>query len=119
MSKTAGRKPKFKTPGEMELLIDNYAMECDDNGDPMTIVGMALYLGFASKQSLIDYQAKDEFAFVVKKGKSMVEARTLARAYKSNGAGAIFYLKNLGYSDRHTVEIEPVTVIIQGKDAEL
>lgn len=121
MEKRQGRPPKYTDPAEMALQIELYAAQCDAEGEPMTVVGMALFLGFCDTTSLLDYGAKDDegFSSVIKKGKSMVEARALARAYKSNGAGAIFYLKNLGYSDKQQLTVDPITINITGKDADL
>jgi hypothetical protein len=103
----------------MQVMIDLWVADCHANDKPLTVVGLALALGFCDRHSLLDYQEKELFTATIKNAKSMVEQATLQRAIKSNGAGAIFYLKNLGYTDRQIVQVEPVKLVISGKDAEL
>ena len=76
--KKAGRPPKFTSAEEIQGLADQYFKSCekkqfelngepcfDKNGKPIfldakppTITGLALALGFNSRQSLLNYQAK-------------------------------------------------------------
>ena len=116
-----GRPAKYDKPEDLEAMIEMYRLDCLTNELPPTVVGMALFLGFSCRASLYDYQTDrgDEFSAVIKKGRAMVEKATLEKAMKTNGAGAIFYLKNLGYSDRQSIVIDPVKVIISGKDVKL
>lgn len=116
-----GAPAKYDKPEDLEAMIEMYQLNCLTNEVPMTVVGMALFLGFACRDSLYDYQTDrgEAFARVIKKGRAMVERATLEKAMKTNGAGAIFYLKNLGYSDRQHIEIETVKVYIKGNDAKL
>ena len=44
----AGRPRKYKTPEEMQVVIDQYFKECEINKKPPTITGLALALGFTS-----------------------------------------------------------------------
>ncbi len=108
---------KYKDPKDMQIMIDLWVTECQANGTPLTVVGLARGLGFCDKNALYDYQKKDLFTTTIKNARAMVEQNTLERAIKSNGAGAIFYLKNLGYTDKQIVQIDPITLIIKGKDA--
>ena len=41
---------------------------------PSTITGLALALGFCDRQSLNDYEKKEEFSFIVKRARLMVES---------------------------------------------
>ena len=121
-----GRKPKYSTPEDMQVMIDLWVADCQANEKMMTLPNLCLALGFSSRQSLADYQDKvvgdkgeTPFADTIKNARLLVEENTLQRAVKSNGAGAIFYLKNLGYTDRQIVQVEPVKLTISGEDAKL
>ena len=79
-----GRKPTFTSAEEMQEKIDAYFASCEPEllrdgdgtpmlnkngepvyvgGRPMTIQGLALALGFTSRQSLLNYKAKRECAW--------------------------------------------------------
>lgn len=111
-----GRPPKFKTPEEMQLKIDEYFEKCngtilkdsenkvilDKNGNPVivdrkppTVTGLALALGFTSRQALLNYQAKSKFVDTIARAKSKCEEYAETRLYDRDGArGAIFSLTN-------------------------
>ena len=111
-----GRPPKFKTKEEMQEKIDAYFKECeghvltDDDGKPicdkngmpiiygakpLTITGLALALGFNTRQALLNYQAKKEFVDTVTRAKTIVEQYAEERLYDKDGAnGAKFSLAN-------------------------
>lgn len=112
-----GRPPKFQSKEEMQEKIDAYFESCegelllDDAGNPVcapkvglvyikppkppTVTGLALALGFASRQSLLEYQAKKEFADTVTRAKSRIEEYAEARLFDRDGVnGAKFSLIN-------------------------
>jgi hypothetical protein len=130
-----GATPKYSSPEELVGVIDKYFESCweedwreeyigeskekqwvqrfDHEGNPVvklkerpTVTGLALALGFTTRQSLINYQHKDEFAPIIEKAKLMVEY-----FYEKGGASgeirdamAIFALKNFDWTD--TVQIK-------------
>ena len=76
--KAVGRPPRYKSKEEIEEKIEEYFKECegeilkDDEGKPIfnkygspvviqqrppTVTGLALALGFTSRQALLNYQA--------------------------------------------------------------
>ena len=71
----------------------------------ITITGLALHLGFASRQSFYDYEAKEEFTYTIKRARMFIEHEYEAQLQCGNTVGAIFALKNMGWSDRLTQEI--------------
>lgn len=97
-----------------------------------TKTGLALHLGFESRQSLYDYaklsekeDATDldkEFSYIIKRATLRVEnnyERMLAE--KGVQTGAIFALKNMGWKDRTEVEQTGTStqiVVNNNKDAE-
>lgn len=112
-------KKSFNTVEELDFLIELYFQSVKAEEGIPTHVGLALALGLSCRQSLYDLQGKDEFSDSIKRARSMIEDFTVQRAIKTNGAGAIFLLKNMGYTDKQTVSVDPIKVSISGSDAEL
>jgi len=96
----AGRPPKYKSASEIQKNIDAYFSEDDEP----TITGLALALGFNSRQSLLNYEGKQEFVDAIKRAKSRVEHSYEKSLRKDGGAGNIFALKNFGWSDKQEME---------------
>lgn len=96
----AGRPRVIQTPEEFDQLVNEYVEMCSESGSPLTFSGLALHLGFTSRQSLYDYKKREEFSYTVKRARLKIEAAYEARLFGSNVAGAIFALKNHGWSDR-------------------
>lgn len=125
-----GRPPKYKSRLEIQTKIDNYFEKCngelltdkagnfvlDKNGNPVrigarppTITGLALALGFNSRQSLLNYQAKKEFVDTITRAKARVEQYTEERLFDKDGAnGAKFSLANnfKGWKDEKKIEAD-------------
>ena len=66
---------------------------------PLTITGLALALD-TTRQTLMDYQERDEFTDTVKRAKTVVENYAEKRLFGNNATGAIFALKNFGWKDK-------------------
>lgn len=100
-----GRPRTIDSPEQFDELVQDYREQCQKGKVPMTFTGMALHLGFVSRQSLYDYANYDGFSDSVKKAQSLIEAQYEARLF-GNGqvAGAIFALKNHGWTDRQIQE---------------
>jgi len=113
----AGRPPRFRSAKKMQEKIDAYFESCkgeplideatgkavtDKNGVPVivgarppTVTGLALALGFATRASLLDYQAKPQFEELILRAKSRIEQYTEERLFDRDGAaGARFSLQN-------------------------
>lgn len=125
-----GRPPKYKSKEEIQEKIDAYFTECkgtvmlDKDGRPITdkygnviyvgkrpvtITGLALALGFTSRQALLNYQAKKEFVDTVTRAKAVVEMYTEERLFDKDGAnGAKFSLANnfSGWKEKQHVEAD-------------
>lgn len=72
--------------------------------EPPTITGLALYLGFESRQSLYDYEKKGEFSYTIKNARLRVENGYEKALHGRNATGAIFALKNFGWKDKTEVD---------------
>lgn len=116
LGNNGGRPPMWDNIEELEESIKDYFDSCKpivedgniiDFGTP-TITGLALALGFASRQSIYDYKEKEEFAYTIKKALLRVENGYEKRLSHNGATGAIFALKNMGWKDK--VENETVNV---------
>lgn len=88
---------------------ENYIVK--DNGSEKivkrkvyTITGLALYLGFASRQSFYDYEDRGEFSYSIKRARLFIESEYEALLQSKFATGAIFALKNFGWKDKQEIE---------------
>jgi len=98
----AGRPPLFKTADELEQHGKAY-FDFDTDNKP-TITGLALYLGFESRQSFYDYEKDGEFSYIVKRLRLKIESVYEKALHGTTPTGAIFALKNFGWKDKQEVE---------------
>lgn len=104
-----GRPLKFQSKEELEDKIEAYFTKClstffiDSNGnqihEPLTITGLALALD-TTRQTLIEYEERDEYIDTIKRAKTIVENYAEKRLFGSSPTGAIFALKNYGWRDK-------------------
>lgn len=137
-----GRPPMYKTPEEMQKVIDAYFESCygeyitDPEGNlmtdkhghpvmskprPLTITGLALALGFTTRQSLLNYEGDPAFLDTIKRAKAKVEQYAEERLFDKDGVnGAKFNLSNnfKGWSERQQIDsnIKTEAVIFTGSD---
>jgi hypothetical protein len=77
-----------------------------------------LFLGFDSRQSFYDYEKRDGFSYIIKKARLKVESHYEQCLQYGNVTGAIFPLKNMGWSDKQEIEHSGgVTIHIDKDDA--
>lgn len=96
-----GRPLKFESPKAMQKLIDKYFAETPD--EELTITGLALALD-TDRQTLINYEKRDDFFDTIKRAKTVVE-NSYERALRKNGrTGEIFALKNFGWADKQEID---------------
>lgn len=106
-SNKGGRPPKYKKKEELQEKIDSYFEECEKKGKPLTITGLALALGFNSRQALLNYQGKKEFNDTITRAKARVEQYAEERLFDKAGAnGAKFSLSNNfeGWKERKEID---------------
>ena len=76
-------------------IVDKWGKAVRVNAHPPTVTGLALALGFVSRESLLDYQAKKEFVDTITRAKSLIERYTEERLFDRDGVnGARFSLIN-------------------------
>lgn len=99
----AGRKPKFKSPEQLRDLAEKYFAACEAKDEPRTITGLCLALEISRKGFYV-YAKKPEFEEVVDWARTMVEHEYEKRLHGPNATGAIFGLKNFGWTDKQEIE---------------
>ncbi|MBQ8540563.1 MAG: hypothetical protein IJ435_03705 [Clostridia bacterium] len=120
---SAGRPLKYTSKKKLQEAIDDYFEKCkgrnatdvegefirDKYGLPIivdafvpTITGLALHLGFKSRQALINYQEREDFADIIREAKMRVEEYAERRLFDRDGVrGAMFTLcNNFGWSEK-------------------
>lgn len=107
-SRPVGRPPFYDNPEDLRKAIDEYFEGLI--GNHPTITGLALYLGFTSRQALINYQEKEEFVDTIKKAKLRIEESYEQALFNKNAAGPIFALKNFGWTDKREIEVKGTTI---------
>ena len=66
---------------------------------PSTLSGLALYLGFESRQSFEEYERNGTYADILKRARLRIEAEYEKKLHYQSSAGAIFALKTLGWNE--------------------
>lgn len=100
-----GRPRKWDDP---DKLLEA-GMQYFEEEDKPTLSGLALHLGFCDRFSLYEYGKHEKFTYAIKTLKAKLTDTIAQRALYHEGGqvtGAVFYLKNLGYSDRQVTAIE-------------
>lgn len=100
-----GRPRLIATPEEFWERLDAYLDSCATIDEPITMTGMALALGFASRQTLFSYGKDPRFSLPVKTAKLIVEYEYELDLRRKGGSGAIFGLKNFGWIDERTMRV--------------
>lgn len=136
----AGRPRKYETAEALEQAIEDYfnpvvstkintkcgpeelpaITERELNPNP-TITGLALHLGFESRQSFYDYEKEGEFSYAIKRARLTIESKYEEKLYGQACTGAIFALKNFGWHDKTQQDITltteaPQPISLDGKE---
>lgn len=108
-----GRPRMYETPEEMQIEIDKYFEQVDE-ANPPTLTGLALFLGYMDRASLYDGELRSEFSNTIKKARARLHAFAEQQLItRDKPTGAIFWLKNAGWSDHKKIEIEGSLNIVQ------
>lgn len=115
-ARAMARKPRYESVEQIEGLIEAYFESCKGkilreedgsivfnpkdgtpiwiNRKPPTIPGLALALGFSSRQSLYNYKARKEFMDTISRAQTRVEQYTAERLFdRDSQRGAQFALE--------------------------
>lgn len=102
--RSVGRPLKFGSVEKLQKQIDGYFKECDTKDIPYTITGLALALD-TSRETLINYEKKEEYFDTIKRAKLFVEHGYELRLISRGGSGDIFGLKNFGWTDKQDLNL--------------
>ena len=72
----------------------------DREPEPATITGLALFIGFNSRDEFNDYEENGEFAVILKRGHLCIEAIYEKKLHQQSPTGAIFALKSMGWNEK-------------------
>jgi len=115
-----GRPPLFKSNEELKKAIEKYfksgmkkkkiEVKRGNKSEVIeievpTITGLALFLGFESRQSFYDYEKSGVFSYTIKKARLTIEQNYEELLQTSAPTGAIFALKNFGWIDTKQIDI--------------
>lgn len=118
-----GRPPKYKTAKELQDKIDEFFEESEELKPIITISGLCYHLGFCSRQSFYDLQEKEEFSYTIKKARLRIEMYYESLLMSRVATGAIFALKNFGWSDRQEIDhtskgerLSPINITVDSSE---
>lgn len=105
---------KYKTDEELQAKIDEYfdthiGVFVDEEGNTKvkapTVSGLALFLGFADRQSLYNYRDNPLHTNTIKRAITRMESFAEEQLFNSakTPTGAIFWLKNHRWSDKQEI----------------
>ena len=84
---------------------------------PYTITGLALYLG-TTRETLIDYESRDEFSDTIKAAKSRCEEFAERLLFIGKATGPIFNLKN-NYGWKDAKQLDGTVTVEKGEFEDL
>ena len=97
--------------------IDKYFKWADDNNKPYSMAMLAYRLG-VSRQTLYNYEEKDNFAPVIRKARDKIIAYIEEKLLEHGTAGQIFLAKNYGYSDKQEILANNINTNNNGLDSD-
>lgn len=115
-----GRPPIFDTEEALQNKVEEYFEHIkgdfhyeakgeedvkvwDRPSEKPTLTGMAFFLGFESRQSIYDYEKSGQFSYTIKRARLRIESSYEQHLLTPVSTGAIFALKNFGWSDKQEV----------------
>lgn len=98
-----------------------YLRDCEDKGRRPTVTGLALALGFPSREAFARRAAQlagTPLGEALCRARSLVEEETLQAAYqRETASGARFLLQTaFGYGEKEPRETGPITVRVEGEE---
>jgi len=103
----AGRPPinDYDDIDNMQLKINSYFNECSEKEDPLTFAGFSYALGYSSRTAVYELAKGDKpISEPIKKALLYIEADYEKNLRKQACTGAIFALKNRGWTDNQHIE---------------
>lgn len=99
-----GRPLKVESPERMDELITEYIAMRTQAEEPITLTGALNHMGLYSRASLAEYEGRDGFSEPIRRLRGLVADAYEKRLHGNSPTGAIFALKNMGWSDKQELE---------------
>lgn len=97
----ARTKRAFASPRRLnELIAQYFESKENEKAEPPTLTGLALFLGFDSRNDFESCEAKGVYSASLKRARLRIEAAYEKKLHFHSSSGAVFALKNLGWNDR-------------------
>jgi len=107
----SGQPPKYRSVKAFTEKAIQYFEKCAATEEKITISGLCLFMGFASRQSFYDYKTDkhgndSKFSYTITKIRLLIENHYEKKLQSGAqySSGAIFALKNLGWTDKTEIE---------------
>lgn len=100
-----GRPRKYSTPAEFDAMVDMYLIVAKEQNEPLTFTGMALFLGFSSRDGIDIYKTYDGFSGSVERARALVQMGYENGLHTPSNAGARFALTNYGWKNASSVDV--------------
>jgi hypothetical protein len=121
--KLGGQPRKYESSAALKKAVESYfnnpptkTITLKQTGEQvsvpfLSITGLALHLGFASRQSFYDNEGLEEFSYILKQARTYIENEYEFILQHGCTVGAIFALKQFGWSDNRDVQ-QDITINI-------
>ena len=116
-----GNPRRWRSAKALQAAVDAYFEECSEKGRVPSVAGLALALGFMSRQALARYtdrmheENNDDYVVIVTSAKTRIEEVNIQLAYnKEASAGARFMLQNgFNYSEKQEIGLNSNTIKVE------
>ena len=116
-----GNPRRWRSAKALQAAVDAYFEECPENGRVPSVAGLALALGFMSRQALARYtdrmheENNDDYVVIITSAKTWIEEANIQLAYnKEASAGARFMLQNgFNYSEKQEIGLNSNTIKVE------
>lgn len=108
-----GNPRRWRSAKALQKAVEDYFAECEEKGRVPSVAGLALALGFMSRQALYRYTDRenennsDDYVTIITRAKLRIEEENIQLAYNRDAsAGARFVLQNgFNYSEKQDIGI--------------
>lgn len=119
-----GTQKRFTNADDLQAAIVRYFEFCHNEEKHLTMTGLAIALGFRSRQALVNYEKEEGYEFahdIITYAKMRIEEYTEQKLHdkQANIIGAIFSLKNnWGWADKSEIKMDQRTLTFNGFEIE-
>lgn len=116
-----GNPRRWRSAKALQKAVDDYFADCEERGRVPSVAGLALALGFMSRQALYRYTDRenennsDDYVTIITKAKLRIEEENIQLAYtRDASAGARFVLQNgFNYSEKQDIGLNSSKIRVE------